>query len=143
MNLDRQISKLVFPIANWFACDCAARVVRRFEAEFPFDDRPRNAIAIVRNHLLGRATIADVNEARIDADAAFWACPRGSVASPAARAVFNACCLKRRPPWQEIRQVAWAARLVSLEEETWQVERIQLLHEVASEQGIPPSTWQH
>lgn len=59
-------ARLLRPIETWspwkairFAIDCAERVLGRFEARFPTDDRPRKAIEIARTILEERVRVLD------------------------------------------------------------------------------------
>ena len=53
-----------------FACDCAERTLPIFEAVYPDDKRPREAIAVSRRYAQGKATGKQLTAARVAAGAA-------------------------------------------------------------------------
>ena len=60
-------ARLVRECKNWnprtqrlFACDCAARVLKIFEAKYPKDKRPREAIRVARAFANGKATATEL-----------------------------------------------------------------------------------
>lgn len=64
--------------ARLFACDCAARVLRLFDAARPGDGRPRRAVEVARRYAWGGASDGDL------AAAADWAARAARVAAEAA-----------------------------------------------------------
>lgn len=109
----REISKLDIPLHDrlwclihllpdreqWlFACDCADRVLHLYEAEYPGDNRPRNAVNAARAYALDQS---DENRERAEAAcaAACAACAAAGDASGAALAAARAAA------WD----AAWAA----------------------------------
>ena len=87
-------------IARLFAADCAAHVLRLFEAESPTDTRPRECIVVARRFVNGKATAnltthdaAARGELAAASDAAassFVAASAAAAASDAAAAAFHA-----------------------------------------------------
>jgi hypothetical protein len=71
-------------VAAW-AADCAARVLRLFEAEAPDDDRPRNLIARTRAYARGELHTADEIRRRFAGGVSV-----GDVKAPAAAAAARA-----------------------------------------------------
>jgi len=65
-----------------FACDCAEHVLPLFEKEYPNDNRPREAIRIIRLFAEGQATRKELAAARAAASAAAsdaaWAATRAA-----------------------------------------------------------------
>lgn len=60
-------------LARLFACDCAEHVLPIFEANFPGDHRPRQAIETSRRFALGHATVSELSAASAwAASAAAW-----------------------------------------------------------------------
>jgi hypothetical protein len=138
-----------------FACDCAEHVLPLFEREHPYDDRPRQAIEIVRRFLAGRATSDELSDARGAADMAVteiradvpWdaGLMAASAASNAASgndgaAVWMAArAAARAPCWTDLWAGAWGARQPDLgtalaeawgvgsrRERAWQTRRLSL-----------------
>jgi hypothetical protein len=77
-----------------FACDCAESGLHIFEERYPEDKRPRKSIETSRNYAIGKATIKELNAARVAARTAAWG------------AVFAAGAAARDAAWG----AAWAAR---------------------------------
>ena len=82
VNADNKITvreaRLLRKIESWnertarlFACDCAERVLHLYEARYPDDDRPREAIRVARAFANGAATEDELAAAR-DAARAAW-----------------------------------------------------------------------
>jgi len=98
--------------ARLFAADCAERVLHIYEAAYPGDHRPRQAIAVARafvNDQMSRSDLAAAEAAAWDAaGAAAW-----TVARAAARAVARAAA--RDAAWDAARAVARAARAVAMD----------------------------
>jgi len=93
-------------IARLFACDCAERVLPLFEARFPDDKRPRNAIETARR-FVNRVTARDRLAAAWDAaQAAAWAA--WAAARAAAWAAWTARAAAGEAAW-DARAAAWAA----------------------------------
>ena len=68
-------------LARLFACYCAESVLHIWEAKFPDDKRPREAIAVSRRFALGQATQEERAAARAaawDAAGATWAAARAA-----------------------------------------------------------------
>lgn len=85
-----------------FACDCAERVLPIYEAQYPQDTRPRNAIEVSRRYANGEATEQEFDaawSAAYAAAGAAWAAARA-----AARAAEGAAA---RAAWAAVD--AWAA----------------------------------
>lgn len=94
------------------ACDYVERVLHIFEAKYPDDDRPREAIAVSRRYARGEATDAELSAARNAAGAA-----AGDAAWYAARNAARSAGAAAR--------AAWAA------ERMWQEQRLrEMLEEV-------------
>lgn len=72
-----------------FACDCAERVLRFYEKEYPGDDRPRSAIQVARDNAGGLVTAGELRPARLLARSAAEAAPSGSAALCAAMSAFG------------------------------------------------------
>lgn len=72
-------------IARLFAADCVERVLPVFEKTFPNDDRPRKAIAVVRQFANGEAARNELDAARAAARAAAWAARAACAAGAAER----------------------------------------------------------
>jgi hypothetical protein len=68
--LDPYLQKLGDRERRLLACDYAERVLPLFEAQYPSDDRPRQAIEVARRFANGQATEEEMLEAR---DAAWLA----------------------------------------------------------------------
>lgn len=107
-------ARLLEPVTTWnkrtarlFACDCAEHVLHLFEARYPDDARPRQAIEVARRHANGKATDADLAAAEVAAGAA--AQDAAWVAAEAAAGVAA-------------RATAWAA--AGAAERQWQAERL-------------------
>jgi hypothetical protein len=79
-----------------FAADCAERALRHFEARYPDDTRPCEAIEVARRFARGKATQAELGgAANAAANAARAAAPTAAQAAQAAyaaRAAANAAC---------------------------------------------------
>ena len=119
-----------------FACDCAERALHIFEAYFPDDKRPRNAIERARRYANGTATDDELAAAWNDelpaawnaawdaASAAAWA---ARAARPAANAAWAANNAARAAAWAARAArptasiAAWDARAAEMR---WQVERL-------------------
>jgi len=71
-----------------FACDCAERVLHLFEAEYPEDSRPRQAIETSRKFANGEAPIEELAAARAAAWAAAGAWDAAAAAWDAAAAAW-------------------------------------------------------
>ena len=82
------------------ACDYAEHVLHIFEAEYPGDYRPREAIAVSRRYARGEATDAELSAAGAAAEAA--AETAWNAAGAAARNAWNAAWTPERM-WQEAR----------------------------------------
>jgi hypothetical protein len=93
--------------AGLFACDCAERVLPLFEAEYPGDKRPREALDVARRYAVGNATHEELSAAR---DAA-WAAARAAARAAAGAAAEDAA-------WD----AAWDAAEDA--ERTWQTKRL-------------------
>jgi hypothetical protein len=68
--IDPYLQKLSDQQRRLLACDYAERVLPLFEAQYPDDDRPRQAIQVARQFANGQATEEEMLEAR---DAAWLA----------------------------------------------------------------------
>ena len=79
------LTELQEKMLRLFGCDCAEHVLHIFEAKYPGDPRPRNAIATARRYANGLATKEELDRAVSSA----WA--RGSTYSVASRAAYWAC----------------------------------------------------
>jgi len=99
-------------IAHTFACDCAERVIHLYEAKYPNDDRPRNAIEAKRSWLRGDATDGELAAAWAaawaagDAMAAAWAAGDAMAAAWAVAGAARAARAASRSAeleWQEQR----------------------------------------
>lgn len=123
--------------ARLFACDCAARVLHLYEAEYPDDDRPRKAIEVSRKYANGEATREELNTARDSAlDAALAAtlnAARVTEWDTALNAASNAA-------WSAAEysalDIAWAARDAAWDyawddERQWQEQRLREILEGA------------
>ena len=59
-----------------FACECAERVARFFDAQFPADDRIRRALDVARAYANGRADLETLNRAFTASREAAFSCER-------------------------------------------------------------------
>ena len=87
-------------------CDYAEHVLHIFEAEYPDDYRPREAIAVSRRYARGEATDAELSAAWSAAGSAAEAAARaaaGSAAGAAARADAGSAAWAAERQWQEAR----------------------------------------
>ena len=99
-------------LARLFACDCAESVLHLWEAKYPYDKRPREAIAVSRRFALGQATQEELSAARDAARDAAWdawaaAGAAGEVAWDAA--LDAAWAAARAAARDAARAAAWAA----------------------------------
>ena len=86
--------------ARLFACDCAEYILYLYEAAYPNDARPRNAIEMARRYANNEATDQELTAAWADAWDATWAAARDAAraaildaSSIAARAAARAAAL--------------------------------------------------
>ena len=95
-------------LSRHFGAWCAEQVLHLFEAEFPNDMRPRQAIAVARDD---NATPEQRDAARDAARAAAWAADRtaASAAWDAASAARAAAWAARAAAWAADRTAAWTA----------------------------------
>jgi len=118
VNADNKITvreaRLLRKIESWnertarlFACDCAERVLHLYEARYPDDDRPREAIRVARAFANGAATEDELAAAWAAAWAAGW-----DAGWDAARAAARAAA------WAAARDAAWD------DEQEWQTARL-------------------
>ena len=97
--------------ARLFAADCAEHVLPIFEAAYPNDARPREAIAVARRFANGEATRQEMAAAGAAAGAATWAAWAAGAAAGAATGATGAA--------------AWAAGAAARAAELrWQSERL-------------------
>ena len=84
------LTELQEKMLRLFGCDCAEHVLHIFEAKYPGDPRPRNAIATARRYANGLATREELDRA---VPSAYWACGAVSSAasSAASRAAYCVC----------------------------------------------------
>jgi hypothetical protein len=61
MELDQLVSQMNEHQQRLFACDCAERVLPKYEEGNPADGVPRLAVAIARRYAHGKASINDVD----------------------------------------------------------------------------------
>ena len=73
MKLVRPIGTTTERNLRLFAADCAQDVLPLFEAKYPHDMRPRDAIAVARRYAVGSATKAELAAARAAWYAAWYA----------------------------------------------------------------------
>ena len=114
-------------------CDFADHVLPLWEAKYPSDSRPRDAIATARRFAIGDATPAELTAARAAAwaawDAAWAAEASGAAAKAAAWAAWDAAWAAAGAAWAAAGAAAWDA------EQAWQVARIRASLIQASAQG--------
>ena len=107
-----------------FAADCAEHVLPLFEAEYPTDSRPREAIAAARAYADGKITAGQLNAAR---DAAWAAADAAWDAAGAA--ADSALAAARDSALVAAADAAWVARDAArvgggAAEKTWQTNRL-------------------
>ena len=96
----------------WMA-DCAARVLDHYEAKYPADDRPRDAIVAARQRARGKITAAAAAAA---AAAAYAADAAAAAAAAAAAYAAYAASRQKERDWQFDRLILW---LGDKEPEDW------------------------
>lgn len=101
-GLDKTIDELVMKsdhkVLGIWAADCAERVLPYFEKKSPHDDRPRKAIASVREWVrTGVFKMTTVRKASLDAHAAARSVTQDDVARSAARAAGQAAATPHVP----------------------------------------------
>jgi hypothetical protein len=94
-------------IAYLFAADCAARVLKIFEREYPNDSRPREAIMTARQFARGQATVKELDAAVAAARVA--ACVAVAAARVAAVAAARVAACADEDKWQEKQLRAYLA----------------------------------
>jgi len=99
-----------------FACDCAQRTLKIFEAQYPKDERPRNAITVARRFANGKATKEELAAATRGA----WDAADSTADSAARAAADSAAWNAATSAWQAAR----TSRLALLAEKKWQTKRL-------------------
>jgi len=84
-------------------CDYAEHVLHIFEAEYPDDYRPREAIAVSRRYARGEATDAELSAAWPAAWSAAGSAARNAAGSAAESAAWSAAGSAAERQWQEAR----------------------------------------
>ena len=118
------------------ACDYAEHVLHIFEAEYPGDYRPREAIAVSRRYARGEATDAELSAARnavgAAARSAAWYAAETAAWHAAVAAARNAVgAAARDAAWYAARSAARAAAWTA--ERMWQEARLRELLERGQE----------
>jgi hypothetical protein len=116
-------------VKGLLACDFAEHVLHIFEAEVPDDDRPRKAIHTARAYWRGKATREQLDEARVEAkaawnrsaDAARFAAG-AALATPTARARWAAWDAAHAKAEGAADAAAYVAAMAA--ESLWQLSRI-------------------
>ena len=119
-------ARLVRQVKTWnartqrlFTCDCAARVLKIYERDYPNDKRPREAIRVAQAFANGKASTEELVAAR----AAAWDAARDAarVASRVAAWVAARAAARdaaRVAAWDDAWDDAWVA------EKKWQLQRM-------------------
>lgn len=103
-----------------YAADCAEHVVHIYEAQYPDDPRPRNAISTLRRYIAGEAT-----EVELRAAARAAACAAADAADRAAIAAYAAVCAADAAAYSAADAAARAA--ADAAEREWQTARYRKL----------------
>jgi hypothetical protein len=104
--------------ARLFACDCAEHVLPIYEAKFPDDKRSREAIAVARRYVQGKATKREFDKAWAAGDAAWAAGDAAWAAGDAARVAGDVAWEAGDAAGDAARDAAWYA------ERKWQTKRL-------------------
>lgn len=134
VDIDRLVRSSDHRVLAVWAADCAERVLPLFEKEYPEDERPRLAIAKLRELAkTGVFHMAEVRRASLNAHAAARLAPEGSAARFAARACGQAMATAHVPAhsiaaaWYAAKAV-WALGQSSVHtvaaEREWQYRRL-------------------
>ena len=126
-RLIRKLKTWTLQTSTLFACDCSSRVLKHFEAEYPYDKRPRKSIETARRWAEGRATDEELSAARDAARAAAWAAAKDAAWAAARDAAWAAAgAAAKDAAWAAARDAAWdAARGAARGAETrWQAKRL-------------------
>lgn len=120
-------------LARLFACDCAEHALPQYEAAYPGDSRPRDAIAVARRYATGAATGEELGAAAGAAGAA-WEAARAAAweaAGEAAVAARAARAAAWEAAWEAAGAAAWAAvgEAAREAEKQWQTQRFRELLE--------------
>ena len=109
-----------------FACDCAERVLPIFEASFPDDKRPRDAINTARRYIAGGAPESEFRAAEVAARAA---------AGDAGDAVWAA-----RAAGTAVRAASWAAGTAGYARNTEYAAQTEMLNKILRKWERTPPT---
>ena len=110
MRFIRKIDAWNEKTARLVACRCARDVLPLFEAQYPDDRRPRNAIEVAEKYANGEATADELYSARaaaMDAARAAWDAAKAAARAAAKAAAWDAAWEAAWAAWDAARDAAW------------------------------------